>query len=435
MDDPILGIVGFIGTVVLIALRVPISIALGVSGMVGLYVLLGWPATSGLVQTSVYGFAASWSLSAIPLFLFMGALLEKSNLIAKIFRAARLWLSGLPGGLAMAVNVSSAAFATVSGSSMATAAAMGRMAIPEMLAAGYSKRLAAGCVASAGTLGSLIPPSVLMILYGLLAEVSISKMLLAGLLPGLLTMIVYMLAILVVAKVRPDSAPRIDIHPSLSERLNSLKGVWPLPILFGTLLGGMYFGFITPTEAAAMGALLSLVYGLAMRGFTLRGLVEATVNTLNSTAQIFMIAIGAVIFTRFLAISGLNPFLVEVIQDASFHPIFLFMAVSIMFVVLGMFLDPIGVMLLSIPVVIPIFDELGYNLIYIGVIVVKFVEIGLLTPPIGLSALVVKSVVGDEISLADIFKGIGIFLVCEIIIMILLIGIPEISLFIPERLS
>ena len=335
----------------------------------------------------------------------------------------------------MAVNVSSAAFATVSGSSMATAAAMGRMAIPEMLAAGYSKRLAAGCVASAGTLGSLIPPSVLMILYGLLAEVSISKMLLAGLLPGLLTMIVYMLAILIVAKVRPDSAPRIDIRPSLSERLNSLKGIWPLPILFGTLLGGMYFGFITPTEAAAMGALLSLVYGLAMRGFTLKGLVEATVNTLNSTAQIFMIAIAAVIFTRFLAISGLNPFLVEVIQDASFHPIVLFMAVSIMFVILGMFLDPIGVMLLSIPIVIPIFDELGYNLIYIGVIVVKFVEIGLLTPPIGLNAFVVKSVVGDEISLADIFKGIGVFLVCELIIMILLIGIPEISLFIPERLS
>jgi tripartite ATP-independent transporter DctM subunit len=257
----------------------------------------------------------------------------------------------------------------------------------------------------------------------------------AGLFPGLLTMIVYMLAILIVAKVRPDSAPRIETRPNLSERLNGLRGIWPLPILFVTLLGGMYLGFITPTEAAAIGALMSLVYGLAMRGFTLRGLVEAILNTLNSTAQIFMIAIGAVIFTRFLAISGLSPFLVEVIRGASFHPIFLFMVVSIMFVVLGMFLDPIGVMLLSIPVVVPIFDELGYNLIYIGVIVVKFVEIGLLTPPIGLNAFVIKSVVGDEISLADIFKGIGIFLVCEIIIMILLIGIPQISLFIPESLS
>lgn len=434
MDDPIIGILGFVVTIGLIVLRAPVSIALGVTGMSGLYILLGWPATVGLIQTSVYGFAASWSLSAIPLFLLMGALLEKSNLIAKIFRAARLWLSGLPGGLAMAVNVSSAAFATVSGSSMATAAAMGRMAIPEMISAGYSKRLAAGCVASAGTLGSLIPPSVLMILYGLLAEVSISKMLMAGLLPGLLTMAVYMLAILIVAKVSPGSAPPIDTKPSLHERLVSLQGIWPLPILFGMLLGGMYLGFVTPTEAAALGALLAMVFGFLMRGLTVKGFGKALINTLNSTAQIFMIAIGAVIFTRFLAISGLNPFLVEAIQDASFHPVFLFLAVSLMFIVLGMFLDPIGVMLLSIPVVIPIFDELGYNLIYIGVLVVKFVEIGLLTPPIGLNAFVVKSVVGDEISLSDIFKGIGIFLVCEVIIMVMLIGFPEISLFIPDRL-
>jgi len=434
MDDPIIGILGFLATIGLIALRVPVSIALGVTGMAGLYFLLGWPATQGLVQSSVYGFAARWSLSAIPLFLLMGALLEESNLIAKIFKAARLWLSGLPGGLAMAVNVSSAAFATVSGSSMATAAAMGRMAIPEMISAGYSKRLAAGCVASAGTLGSLIPPSVLMILYGLLAEVSISKMLMAGLLPGLLTMIVYMLAILIVAKVSPNSAPKIDAKPSLSERLVSLQGIWPLPILFGMLLGGMYLGFVTPTEAAALGALMAMVYGFLIRGFSLKGFGNALVNTLNSTAQIFMIAIGAVIFTRFLAVSGLNPFLAEAIQDASFHPVVLFLAVSLLFVVLGMFLDPIGVMLLSIPVVIPIFDELGYNLIYIGVIVVKFVEIGLLTPPIGLNAFVVKSVVGDEISLSDIFKGIGIFLFCEVIIMVLLIGFPEISLFIPDRL-
>lgn len=434
MDDPIIGILGFVVTIGLIVLRVPVSIALGVTGMSGLYILLGWPATVGLIQTSVYGFAASWSLSAIPLFLLMGALLEESNLIAKIFRTARLWLSGLPGGLAMAVNVSSAAFATVSGSSMATAAAMGKMAVPEMISAGYSKRLAAGCVASAGTLGSLIPPSVLMILYGLLAEVSISKMLMAGLLPGLLTMVVYMLAILIVAKVSPGSAPPINTKPGLHERLVSLQGIWPLPILFGMLLGCMYMGFVTPTEAAGLGALMAMVYGFLMRGLTLKGFGKAMISTLNSTAQIFMIAIGAVIFTRFLAISGLNPFLVEAIQDASFHPVFLFMAVSLMFVVLGMFLDPIGVMLLSIPVVVPIFDELGYNLIYIGVLVVKFVEIGLLTPPIGLNAFVVKSVVGDEISLSDIFKGIGIFLVCEVIIMILLIGLPEISLFIPDRL-
>ena len=196
----------------------------------------------------------------------------------------------------------------------------------------------------------------------------------------------------------------------------------------------MYLGFVTPTEAAALGALMAMVYGFVMRGLTVKGFGTALINTLNSTAQIFMIAIGAVIFTRFLAISGLNPFLVEAIQDASFHPVFLFLAVSLMFVVLGMFLDPIGVMLLSIPVIIPIFDELGYNLIYIGVLVVKFVEIGLLTPPIGLNAFVVKSVVGDTISLSDIFKGIGIFLVCEVIIMVLLIGFPEISLFIPERL-
>ena len=173
-------------------------------------------------------------------------------------------------------------------------------------------------------------------------------MLMAGLLPGLLTMIVYMLAILIVAKVSPGSAPRLDTKPSLNERIVSLQGIWPLPILFGVLLGGMYLGFVTPTEAAALGALMAMVYGFVMRGLTVKGFGTALINTLNSTAQIFMIAIGAVIFTRFLAISGLNPFLVEAIQDASFHPVFLFLAVSLMFVVLGMFLDPIGVMLLSL---------------------------------------------------------------------------------------
>lgn len=435
MYDVIIGLLGFVATLALIGLRVPIGIALGTTGIMGLIVLMGWRGTSSVVQGSVYGFSASWSLSAIPLFLLMGALLEQSGLVSKIFRAARLWIDFMRGGLAVATNIASAGFAATSGSSMATAAAMGRMAIPEMLKAGYDKRLAAGCVASAGTLGALIPPSILMILYGLLAEVSISKMLLAGLVPGLLTMVVYTLMIVTVASIRPDLAPKSTAAVTPEERRRSLVEIWPLPVLFMVVLGGIYGGFVTVTEAAAVGAFISLAYGLVFGGFGFRGVRKAVIITLTSSAQIFFIAIGAVIFTRFLVVSGVSPFLAEVMEASAVHPILLFAVISLMFVVLGMFLDPIGVMLLSIPIVIPIFDTLGYDLIYIGVIVVKFVEIGLLTPPIGLNAFVVKSSVGDEISLGEIFHGISWFLVCEAVIMFLLIYYPQISLFLPNRMS
>lgn len=435
MSGLLAGLLGFVAVIILILLEVPIGLALGGVAFVGMYAIVGPQATIGVLGGSLYEFSANWSLSALPLFILMGAFLQHSGLAASIYRAARLWFSFLPGGLAIATNVAAAGFAATSGSSMATAATMARIAIPEMLKAGYSKSLAAGTVASAGTLGALIPPSILLILYGVLAEVSISKMLMAGILPGLLTLAVYVAMIVIRACINPEIAPRSLSQDEKDQRWSSLLPIWPLPLLFFGILGGIYGGLITATEAAALGAFLALLIALAFGRLSVAVLRDAIKTTMISTAQIFFVALGAVLFTRFLTLTGMSTAVTSLFLDLAVSPYLLLLAVSVMFIILGMFLDPLGVMLISIPIVIPIFTSLGMDLIWIGIIIVKYVEIGLLTPPIGFNVYVVKGVVGDEISIGTIFKGVGWFLLCEVIIMAIIICFPELTLVIPNQMN
>jgi len=435
MSGLLAGSLGFLAVIVLILLEVPIGLALGGVAFVGMYVMVGPQATYGVVGGSLYEFAANWSLSALPLFILMGAFLQHSGLASSIYRAARLWLSFLPGGLAIATNVAAAGFAATSGSSMATAATMARIAVPEMLKAGYDKSLAAGTVASAGTLGALIPPSILMILFGVLAEVSISKMLLAGILPGVLTLAVYVAMIVIRACLNPKIAPRSLDKEEKGQRWASLIPIWPLPVLFFGILGGIYGGFVTATEAAALGAFLAMLIALAFGQLSFSVLKNSIKTTMISTAQIFFVALGAVLFTRFLTLTGMSGAFTSLFLDLAVSPYLLLLAVSVMFIILGMFLDPLGVMLISIPIIIPIFTNLGMDLIWVGIIVVKYVEIGLLTPPIGFNVYVVKGVVGDEISIGTIFKGVGWFLFCEVIIMTIIILYPELTLFIPSQMN
>ena len=427
--------IGVLAVLALMALRVPIGLALGLVSIVGLAAIRGWDAAYAAVRSEPFDIAAKFELSAIPMFILMGAFAHHGGLSAALFRAARLWLGNLPGGLAVATNFACAGFAAASGASVATAAAMGRIAIPEMLRAGYDRGLATGVVAAGGTLGIMIPPSIGFVLYGIFAQVSISKLLIAGILPGILTAVVYACMIVIRCTIDPSLAPRDPNPPDRSQRFVALVGIWPLLFLILAVIGGIYAGVATPTEAGAIGALVALVIAVGQRRMTWSLFADSVTEAVSTTARIFFIVVGAVLFSKFLALAGTAPFLTSLVSRYITGPVPLILAASALFIVLGMFLDALGLMLLTLPILIPLFSAAKMDLIWFGVLTIKFIEIGLITPPVGMNVYVIKSVVGKEISLEAIFKGIGWFLVCEAIITTLLIVFPQISLFLPQLMG
>ena len=432
MSDVGIGFIGIGAILFLIAFRTPVGLALGLVALAGLLEFLGFKATLGLLGVVPFEFAARWELSAIPMFLLMGTIAYYSGMTASLYRAARLWLGFLPGGLAVASNFACAGFAAASGSSLATTVAMGRIAIPEMLQYGYDKGLATGVVASAGNLGSLIPPSVLMILYAVFAEQSVAQLFIAGILPGLLTAGIYAVMIVVRCRITPTLAPRIDERVTWAEKFSALALIWPLPVLIVAVIGGIYGGVVTPTEAGAFGAVLAFAIAVVQRRMSWKILRQSVVEAIESTSTIFFVAIGAILLTRFMALSGVPEFLVELMGDWAVDPLFLVIGASLIYLILGMFLDPIGLMLVTLPILLPLFDALDLQPIWIGILIVKYVEIGLMTPPVGLNVYAVKTVVGDEVPLETIFKGVFWFLGCEVVIVALLIGFPSITLYLPS---
>ncbi len=433
-----LSLVSLAAILVLIALRLPIGVALGGVSFAGFWYMRNLEVALGVVREVPFVFSANWELTAIPMFLLMGAIANNSGISASLFRAARAWFGALPGGLAVATNAACAGFAAACGSSIAAAAAMARLAIPEMLKHGYDKGLAAGVVASGGTLAALIPPSILFVLYGIFAEVSIVKLLIAGIMPGLLTAAIYSVMIVVRCKLDPSLAPPITFadRPALRlERRESTKQVWPLLALITAIIGGLYAGAVTPTEAGAGGAFVAMLLGLLRRQLPATRLIDSLRDSMATTAQIFFIGMGAVMYTKFLALAGISSVMAEMIGGWAFNPLLLVVAISIIYIILGMFLDPLGIMLITIPVFVPMFAALKLDLVWLGVLVVKYVEIGMLTPPVGFNVYIVKAAVGDTISLETIFRGCFWFLACEVVIMTLLIAFPQISLWLPNSMG
>lgn len=435
MSGLTISIIGIVALLALMALRVPIAIALGSVSLVGLVILRGPNAALGIFGNLPMEFGASWTLSTIPMFLLMGSIAFHSGMTGSLFDAAKLWLNRLPGGLAVATNFASAGFAAASGSSLATAAAMGRLAIPEMLKARYDPALATGCVAAAGTLGALIPPSIVFVIYGWYTETSIAHLLIAGILPGILTAIVYSAMIVARCSANPELAPPIAMKVSWSDRLSILARIWPIPVLVLAIVGSMFSGLATATEAGALGAFFALLIALLRGALTWDCLKKSTLETLSSTASIFFVAISALLFTRFLAYAGLPVFLAEQIALLGLNPLAIILGLSVLYLVLGCFLDPLGVLLLTLPVVVPVMKAAGIDPIWLGVILVKYLEIGMLTPPVGLNVYVVKGVVGDTIPLLTIFRGVMWFLAAEVVIMGLIIGFPSISTFLPNLMG
>lgn len=429
--------IGFLGILVLFALlaiRVPIAIALGAVALAGIFFVRGPEAMVAAARSMPYNFVAKWELSTVPMFLLMGSVAYYSGLTEGIFRAMRLWLSRLPGGLAVATNFACAGFAAASGSSMATAASMGRLAIPEMLRYRYDPGLSTGVVAAAGTLGSLIPPSIMLIIFGMMSQTSIGQLFIAGILPGILTAVVYAIMIIVRCWIDPSLAPPVEEEVTWKERIRSLFDIWQLPVLIAIIIVSLYVGIATTTEAAAVGALAAFVMA-ALKGRLTIDLVRNSVwEALRTTALILFISVGAILFSRFLTLCGLPQFMAGLASGLEVSPLLLLLLVGAVYLVLGMFLDPIGLMLLTVPIFLPFFVAAGYEKVWMGIMVVKFIEIGLITPPLGLNAFVVKGVVGDAISLGRIFRGLTWFVVAELVVVVLLTIFPEIVMVLPNRM-
>ena len=427
-----IGLFGIVSVIVLVLLRLPIAVALGIVSFFGFWAMLGSGAAFGLLTAVPYDFAAHWTLSSIPMFLLMGYVCYQTDITRGIFKAARIWLSFLPGELAVASVGGAALFSAAAGSSLACAAAMGRIAVPEMLKRKYDPGLSTAVVAAAGTMGSLIPPSILLIIYGIFAEVAISKLFLAAIVPGLLTMLGYAAVIIIRVRINPELAPPLDERSTWSERFEALGETWPLLLLVLGVFGGLFSGFFTPTQAGAVGAALS--FGIAAARGTLNWRVSkiALLDTAKMTAAIFIIAVGANLFSRFLAISGVPEAMSGLVIDMGASYLTLVIGTAVIFCLLGMILDPLGILLLTLPILLPIYEANHISLIWLGVLATKLVEMALITPPVGLNVFVIKGIVGDSIPISLIFKGVLWFLAADVAVLIIMVAFPDLIMFLPE---
>ena len=427
-----IGLCGIVTVIVLVLLRVPIAVALGIVSFFGFWAMLGSGPAFGLLTAVPYDFAAHWTLSSIPMFLLMGYVCYQTDITRGIFKAARIWLSFLPGGLAVASVGGAALFSAAAGSSLACAAAMGRIAVPEMLKRKYDPGLSTAVVAAAGTMGSLIPPSILLIIYGIFADVAISKLFLGAIVPGLLTMLGYAAVIIIRVRINPELAPPLDERSTWSERFEALGETWPLLLLVLGVFGGLFSGFFTPTQAGAVGAGMSFMIAAARGTLNWKTSKIALLDTAKMTAAIFIIAVGANLFSRFLAISGVPEAMTDLVVDMGASYLMLVIGTAVIFCLLGMILDPLGILLLTLPILLPIYEANHISLIWLGVLATKLVEMALITPPVGLNVFVIKGIVGDSVPISLIFKGVLWFLAADVVVLIIMIAFPELVMFLAE---
>lgn len=433
MSSLVIGIGAVAALLLLLVLGLEIAFSLAVVGAVGLLMLGGVPLVTGLLATVPYSNVANFTLVVLPMFVLMGELAVAAGMAQQAYVSARAWLGRLPGGLMMTGIGASTVFAAVSGSSVAATITIGRVSIEEMRRYGYNGGLAAGTVAVAGTLAALIPPSALAVFYALVADQSISRMLMAGLVPGLLSAGLFLVTAYLIARYFPDLAPLVRERVGWKERLSSLRMTAPFGILVLVVLGGIYSGLATATEAAAFGALAALGL-LALSGkLSWPALQQALSATTRISCMIFLIIIGGMLFSRFLAFSGIPLAMTEFIRSLEISPLAVVVVMMLILTVLGMFIDPVGMIMLTLPFFFPIVKDLGLNPIWFGVLIVLQAELGVITPPIGVHLFVVKQITPD-VSLTSIILGTSPYLFCQFLVVALVIVFPDIALWLPGRM-
>jgi tripartite ATP-independent transporter DctM subunit len=428
------GLIGIVAMLILLALRMPIGIAMLLVGTVGFMYLHpgGVQATFYMLGSYPYSYSAVYELAVIPLFVLMGNAAAVSGMGRDLFTAAFAWVGHWRGGLSSATIVSCAGFAALSGSSVAAAVTMGRVCLPEMRRYEYDPRLATGVVAAGGTLGILIPPSTAFIVYAILTEQSIGRLLLAGVLPGLLLTFLFVVTIALWTRVNPDIGPA-GPRANWQERFRTLGRAGPMVTIVVASIGGIYLGVFTPAEAAAVGAFLAMLWALYKRSLDAGNMQFVLLETVKITAFVFVVLIGALVFGPFLAMSGLPQAIVGWLTGFDVAKWVILALLMLLYIFLGMFLEGFSILVLTIPIVIPIIETLGYDLIWFGVLMVVVLEMGLISPPVGINVFVVKGLVPD-VPLTKVFAGIFPFWLAMAICLILLILFPQIALLIPSRM-
>jgi tripartite ATP-independent transporter DctM subunit len=431
MTAPMLGLSAIGAMFALLFLRQPVWLALVICGVIGNMLLSGRFAAELVTGTSVFDTASSYNLSVIPLFILMGEIATESRMSAELFRAAKVLLSGMRGGLAVATIGASGAFGAICGSSVATAAAMTRISMPEMRKAGYEDGFAAASVASGGTLGILIPPSIILVIYGSIAEQSVPRLFAASMIPGILLMLLYAITAMIVAGRARSGADAAA--PAEGSRWAALREPWQFVLLFVVTIGGIYAGVFSPTEAAAVGAFGAILLGVLRRRLTMSSLVAAVRVSVLTSCVLFAIIIGATIFAQFVVQTRLPELMLGAAQDLALAPWAVLTLIIVIYLMMGCFLEGIGMVLITVPVFLPVVTGFGYDPIWFGVIVVIVVELGLMTPPVGMNLFIIQAQVPD-VPIVRLYRGIVPFLVAPLLLIVLLFALPGLALWLPEVL-
>jgi C4-dicarboxylate transporter, DctM subunit len=426
------GLLGFAAMFLLMALRVPIAVAMGLVGLVGLGLMRSWPAAMSAAAGEFVD-VGSYTLSVVPLFVLMGNFVTRAGMSRDLYQAAYAVIGHKRGGLAMSTIAACAGFGAICGSSIATTATMARVAMPEMARYKYAPSFAAGSVCAGATLGILIPPSVILVIYGIMTEQSIGALFAAGVLPGLVATGFYLAASWWITRRHPDWGPPGD-KASWPERRAALARIWGVALLFALVMGGMYGGFFTPTEAAGVGAMGGFLFALARRALTLKVLNEVLVESARTSAMLFTIVIGASLFASFLNFTELPNALRDFVTGLGAHPLVVIVAICLIYVVLGTAMESLSMMLLTVPIFFPLVTALGFDPIWFGIIVVCVIEISLITPPVGMNIFVLSSVVPGIPTLA-IWRGVMPYVAADMLRMATLIAFPAISLWLPRWLG
>ena len=433
MSPDTVAVAGFAALFVMMLLRVPVGMAMGLVGVAGFGAMSGsGPALALIGQTSMRT-VTDYTFGVIPMFLLMGAFVSNSGMSRELFRAANTFLGHKRGGLGVATIIACAGFAAISGSSVATAATFSTVAYPEMRRFGYPQSVAAGTIAAGGTLGAMFPPSTVLVVYGIITEQDIGKLFLAGIVPGLVAVAMYIVTLAAIGVVRPALLPR-GPRASWADRAAALRDVWAPVLLFVFVIGGLYGGLFTPTEAGGMGAGGAFIIGVLRRRLTRPLILASLLQATRTAAAVFTVLIGALLFGYFLTITGTPQRVTEFLTGLGIGAYGVLALILLMYLVLGCLMDAMAMVILTVPIVFPVIGELGFDPIWFGVIIVMTVELGLIHPPVGMNVFVIKSVVG-ELKFSTIFRGVAPFIVTDLLRLVLLAALPVLATWLPGVLG
>ena len=428
------GIIGIIGVIGLSAIGVPIGVSLGTMGLLGLYYVAGPNMALVTLKTLPYSLGSSYTLVVVPMFILMGLVTSAAGIMTDLYDSLNKWLARFKGSLLLVTTGASAAFGAVSGSTIVNATVFTRIAFPEMVRLGYKPGVGAAAIASAGTLASLIPPSLNFVIFAILTEQSIGKLLLAGLLPGILTTLLYMIGIMVCVRLFKDWAPQPTGRYSWKEKISSLRHIWPVIVLSTIVIGGIYTGITPPSAAGGVGAIGAIVIVAIQRRLTFSILWDSLKQTVQITSVLFIIVVGGLLFSRFLTVSGVVESVVDWMQQAGMGKYQFLMMVIAIFLVLGMFMDTMSILVITTPLLYPIVEALGISAIWYAVIIVKLMEIAVVSPPVGLNLFAVLAATDQKVTIGDLYKGVLPFIIFDLITIGLLFLFPAIATWMPENM-